>query len=120
MSDLRQAALQALEALRSEYPAVRLYAVQALEKALTEPEQEPVAWRLYKDGELYALRFEAEDRGPHYTWEPLYTAPTPRRPLTNEEISAIFDDTLEGGSFFDVALAVARAIERAHGIGGGE
>ena len=37
-----------------------------------------------------------------------------RKPLTDEDIYKILDDVLEGGSLVDVA----RAVERAHGIGG--
>ena len=48
-------------------------------------------------------------------WEgfvPLYTAPPHHKPLTEKEITNIFADVLQSGTFFDVA----RAIEAAHGI----
>jgi hypothetical protein len=46
---------------------------------------------------------------------PLYTAPPQRKPLTNEELDAlaIDEDGLPNSHF-----EFARAIERAHGIGG--
>lgn len=127
MSDLRQAAQQALdEMLRVNSAGIfegeLNEAITALRQALVEPEQKmtkqkPVAWT----DERGFIAYQADSFPRGTTVSPLYAhPPTPRKPLTNEEISAIFDDTLEGGSFFDVALAVARAIERAHGIGGGE
>ena len=45
--------------------------------------------------------------------EPLYTAPTPRKPLTEEEIEALWQNT---SPYYD-HQDFARAIERAHGIG---
>ena len=62
-------------------------------------QQKPVAFRLYKNGELYALKHEKDDRGLHYTWEPLYTSPPananagkPWVGLTDEEIYALTFD----------------------------
>ena len=51
-------------------------------------QQKPVAFRLYKNGELYALKHEKDDRGLHYTWEPLYTSPPASKPwveLTDDD-----------------------------------
>ena len=50
---------------------------------------------------------------------PLYAAPPQRQPLTEEEIVQIVRDEL-GYSIGSDDVAFARAIERAHGIGGGE
>ena len=51
---------------------------------------------------------------------PLYTAPPQRKPLTDEEIVRIFETPELAGTHFQTptlkAIAVARAIERAHGI----
>ena len=124
--NLRQAAQQALKEMDDHMYRADTHefyeAKEALRAALAEPEQEPVAWRLYKDGELYALKFEAEDRGPHYRWEPLYTAPTPRKPLTNAEIWNTYKNLwmfhpAEEPRLAGDVLKFARAIERAHGIG---
>ena len=110
MTNLRQAAQQALEALdrvMSHGSAVQ-EAKDILRAALAEPEQEPVAWR-YR-GNLH--EFDPSDwaEGPV---TPLYTAPTPRKPLTDEEIEALWQNT---SPYYD-PQDFARAIERAHGIG---
>jgi hypothetical protein len=55
--------------------------------ALAQPEQEPVTWRYD------------------------YTRLPQRKPLTDKEVYALVDATLEHGR-----CALARAIERAHGI----
>lgn len=71
-----------------------------------EPVQEPVAWMTpgqdlhLNNGE--GFRFS--------DWTPLYTAPPQRKPLTEEEISAI--DWKAGETLHDFA----RAVEQAHGI----
>ena len=90
-------------------------AITAIKEALAQPEQEPVAWLLYKNnhkesfwldkGDAYALELTPEHR-----WEPLYTTPPQRKPLTDEEIERIYDRY--GGNMTNCA----RAIERAHGI----
>jgi len=66
----------------------------------------------YNKARAQLWRNEAYKHGGHpLDWEPeLMVRP---KPLTEEEISKILDDVLEGGSLEDVA----RAIERAHGIG---
>lgn len=90
---LRQAAQQALEALKKSHPYSNSdrdldkhsEAIHALRTALAEQPAEPVAWiditdegqivsspRMYSDG-------SREER-------PLYAAPQPRRCLTDEEI----------------------------------
>lgn len=104
-----------------------------------QPESEPVVWqfRMRPDWVLdkdfwepwtNCTKEQAADyqRVPHlhdWTYESraLYTTPPQRKPLTEEEIallltqSAGVDLKLNGGD-----LLFARAIERAHGIGGEE
>lgn len=94
----------------------------ALRSALTEPEQKPVAWRVQRsDGqyELYFLKAAAERAAECYIKrppvEPLYTAPTPRKPLTEDEIAEASAGVL--GLPHEIKVELARAIERAHGIG---
>jgi len=86
-------------------------------KALAEPEQEPVAWMMVENkkyGDSVVLRknkpkaYNAE----WWTLEPLYTAPTPRKPLTDEALHQV----IRAGNY-DSMEQFARAIERAHGIG---
>ena len=97
--NLREAAQMALEALMKSQQHPLLpddceAAITALRAALAEPEQEP-------DGISWLKR----DSG-------YFTAPTPRKPLSEGEIYAAIQgiDSLR-------AVEVARAIERAHGIG---
>ena len=78
-----------------------------------KPVQEPVAWRFQSAVGGWAYGSEPP-LGSKYPAYPLYTAPPQRKPLTEEEIRQIALDTPIGGTNF------ARAIERAHGIGGDE
>jgi hypothetical protein len=98
MSDLRDAARQALEFVTSKqwgttpYMDVRVYEDAArlrdtLRAALEQPEQaEPVAW-MRPDETLCVVREVAEDEG----YQPLYTHPPRRewRGLTEEEIQSV-------------------------------
>lgn len=122
MTTLREAAQQALEALglaklngkAGLYPAEVeeiTDAITALRTALAEPVQEP-AYKVkitgrWHDAEPFAAAFSLPD-GEHL----LYTAPPQRKPLTEEEIDSIWDSEK---AFADI-YAIARAIERAHGI----
>ena len=98
MSDLRKAAEMALEALRNAeiVKMEQLNAMYALQEALAQPEQEPVAWgfRRIKDGVILDIKnadFEHEGYEEIYT-VPLYTAPPKREwvGLTDEEIEQCF------------------------------
>lgn len=125
--NLRQAAQQALEALendamqRTYAGGVRITnAAIALRAALAEPEQEPVAWMDIDDnGQRLTVRQWSDGNKDEV---PLYTAPTPRKPLTDEEMrecaQAMNAEPLAEG--WPELIKFARAIERAHGIGGGE
>ena len=116
MTTLREAAQQALEALEHHGGHLPWNAFVEVRKdlraALAEPVQEPVA---YVDQRIHGWPdcFVMEAAPPHTT--PLYTAPPPRKPLTQEELDelAMDEDGLPNSH-----LEFARAIERAHGIGG--
>ena len=91
-------------------------AITALRTALAEPEPEPVAWQ-WKDGTLTNDPDRADG-----TWTPLYAHPPQRKPLTDEEIELL---AVKHAPPIDPAFAkdddfieFARAVERAHGIGG--
>lgn len=122
--NLRQAAQQALEALEGladyRYTDRVKNTMASLRQALAEPEQEPVAWANMKDGEpvLLAISQHPEDRANWMNPVPLYTAPTPRKPLPTIEIIGMYNAQYDPDA--DDGLGFARAIERAHGIGGGE
>ena len=121
---LREAAQQALEALEQIRTPLRINtaldaydvsrAIAALRTALAEPEQEPVAWKDTTYGNLHHQNFGG--------CIPLYTHPPQRKPLTDEEIRDIAKQYALGLAFpYDGPTTpelFARAIERAHGIGG--
>ena len=75
-------------------------------------QQEPVAW-LSADciGERYLCFTKPKDNDPV---QPLYTTPPKREwvGMTDEEVSEVIDDVLEGGGWLDVARALEAAIKR--------
>lgn len=74
----------------------------------------PVAW-MDREGDIYPMP-EIEGWAPPHTM--LYTQPPQREPLTNEEVDALINSVDSLGIGRHVMHKVARAIERAHGIGG--
>ena len=112
--------------------------ITAIREALTQTEQEPVAWvnlnelseqiKRVNCGTVYGQPPEAVRFGWQSVYgqppeaqgsQPLYTTPPQRKPLTDWEISNVyFDATGQGLRLQDKALAhkFARAIEAAHGI----
>lgn len=128
--ELMQQALEALETLMIERGSVYHKAITALRERLAQPV--PVAFkdapeRIYLqvcEDDHCEVPFHEHDEK---TWcttkqNPLdvpyvradLAASPQRKPLSEEEITNIFADVLQSGTFLDVA----RAIERAHGIGG--
>ena len=126
MSNLREAAQAALEALetcdaahisdggRQWYDSKAVEAaIAALRAALSQPVQEPFGY-LWPTGRHPEFRFLQQKRD-GIDGMPLYTAPPQRLPLTDGEIHDCFqqrhrDRVVE-------RRMIARAIERAHGIG---
>ena len=93
----------------SQVEELLIAAEPALRAALAEPVQEPVAW-LYEAGTDRTLHWYK----PPLHGTPLYTAPPQRKPLTDDEVIA----AIKNISFNEMtAFNIARAIERAHGIG---
>lgn len=130
MSDLRTAAKQALEALEGEQPGWRTpaqeRAIVALRDALAQ-EDEPVAWAQLTVREIEECFRDANDdhiiaaRNVELMVEKKNAASPQRKPLMDEEIKNIYVSKhwYEIGEFtWGAAKVVARAIERAHGIGG--
>jgi hypothetical protein len=133
---LRQAAQRALKAMEDGEDRADMIefseALIALRAALAEPEQKPVAWKLVPveptnemlkamdecSTEGYDERLLAGHAASVYMAAvdvaPLYTAPIPRKPLTDEEIERA---CVPLGAAMLSFTEVARAIERAHGIG---
>ena len=78
----------------------------------------PIAWMVYTlDGKSAFVTDNPKDFTDTHRALPLYTTPPQRKPLTNEELDAlaIDEDGLPNSHF-----EFARAIERAHGIGGNQ
>ena len=85
---------------------------------------EPVAWLQIgvgdHEGTVIVTTTEPKTWNPAWwKFKPLYTAPTKRKPLTDDEISRI-DDATPFHENVEWEVRFARAIERAHGIGGEE
>ncbi len=104
-------------------------AYDALRLAIEQAErQEPVAWRefdgeggydyrTYDDNENFRDEYIKRNGQRYASWvEPLYAAPPQRQPLTDNSIAAIATE-INGSCHYD-DIQLARAIERAHGIGG--
>lgn len=85
---------------------------------LAEPEQEPVA----TVAEVHMSRYTIEwTNGPLPQGTALYTAPTPRRPLTRSEVRGLIESAgYENASAaeIDAFISGARHAEAAHGITG--
>ena len=79
-----------------------------------QPEQEPVAWVCYgsSDSEMHDVDFEQIDVDALPVGTMLYATPPQRKPLTDEEIKALFED----GLAFEHDTTIVREIEAAHGI----
>ena len=79
---------------------------------LLEQEQVPVAWmHTTGTGHVY---FRKKPQDKVYSPQPVYTAPPKREwvGLTDEEVSDVIDDVLEGGGWLDVSRALEAAIKR--------
>ena len=105
--------------------------ITAIKEALAQPEQEPVAVKHMMEWVDYLKR--KSDYGQHMRipsemsagacWELaieleqfINTTPPQRKPLTDEAIKQILDNSDEGQESAELVLAFARAIEAAHGI----
>jgi hypothetical protein len=103
-------------------------AITAINEALAQPEQEPVAW-MFQHDETGRMNYVSNDgihnpimfleMNPRYALVcPLYTAPPQRKPLTDEQVGEIYYGITHqratiSGSWIKT---FARAIEAAHGI----
>lgn len=92
---------------------LRNAAITALRAALEQPqvEQEPIAYEVVsKTGDYCLFRSTAVKKG-----DKVYAQPQPRQPLTPEAVNDLWIKHARSGAYIH---AFARAIERAHGIGG--
>ena len=103
---------------------------QQMTTELAEPVQEPVAWGVFVDDELFKpfnCKDEAVDwfqaqynHGSRYDYLvlPLYAAPQQRKPLSADQIRDAVNDRAFWATSKNFIFRIARAIERAHGITG--
>ena len=64
-------------------------AIHAIKEALSQPEQEPVAW-ITPDGEGFRIRFSPPVNDVPLGWDALYTTQPQRKPMTYEEIEDLY------------------------------
>jgi hypothetical protein len=108
-------ALEALEGLSEPYYVLK--AQDALRAAIEAAEkQEPVGEVLNERGEVDYISHVPPAGTPLYTTPPA----AQRQPLTDDEIDDIWNRYCDemGEASINDAYDIARAIERAHGIGG--
>ena len=107
---------QDLEALKKDWVNFG-YVTGKREQLLVQPEPEPVAWMSLEKGDVNKSRsyFEFVEKYQDENIVPLYTSPLTRKPLSLEELCKLYGDNVVEDIF-----TFARAIEKAHGIGGGE
>ena len=84
-------------------------------------EQEPVAWMWEENTSDGWVESADTDKPPENEYrrniQPLYLAPPKRKPLSDDEMRAIWKEGIRCEIPF---VEIGRAIEKAHGIGGGE
>jgi hypothetical protein len=125
MSKQREALQMALKAIESGGAVEDMMAAEkAIQEALAEPEQEPVAW-MCSDESMTHKGYSRFARNKNQLWNiPVYISPPTRKPLTDAEIDAeftrecyvsvTFADGTQGIALDKVtARDFARAIERA-------
>jgi hypothetical protein len=127
MTDLRDAARQALEAweyinkygfVLADYEGPMEQAITALKAALEQPEQEPVAWTTMPDADDWMFVSGTEKPPLPGEWHPLYTHP-PRRETEPafDALVAISLLTHLGGEVADYE-DVVEAVRRVHALNG--
>ena len=86
---------------------------------LSQDEQEPVAWLITHHENPPVLTFNRSDyQSERFVKTPLYAPPPKRQPLSEKEIEAIDKSIDKYMALKNAKLIFARAIEKAHGIGG--
>jgi hypothetical protein len=116
--------------LTSELWSVQEELQVEIKELLAQPEtnQEPVAWitewvqRYRHDATPIIDRAVSFTKGgapavPNPNYIPLYLAPPKQEPLSDEKMRAIWKEGIRGEIPF---VEIGRAIEKQHGIGGGE
>jgi hypothetical protein len=121
VSELHKAAEMALEELEYiRYGDQFRKTIDTLRAALAQPdpEPEPVAWMSTNKAWMWSNKDKIPER---WTGDviPLYARPPQRKPLTEEEIRNAINTFKTAKNLMGMNhIHVARAIEKAHGIGG--
>ena len=124
MTDLRQAALDAVKFLRTCRLGREAH-ITALEDALAAPQPEPVAYYNFQTHKMRWAKPTTYDQfvSVDVPELPLYTHPPQRQPLTDEQMREVlrqcpYDTNEVLRVRWLYAKDFARAIEKAHGIEG--
>ena len=104
-------------------PCPNCQTITAIKEALAHPEQEPVAWLQIglaplHEGDVIARTTKPTKWNPEWwRFEPLYTTPPQRKPLTNDAARKLWSH-IEGVTVSEAVmfLSVVRATEAVHGI----
>ena len=123
MTDLRQAAQMALDALDSDNPDIQLRAAVTLRAALAAPQPEPVAFYDFGNHRMRWAKPTTYDQlvSVDVPELPLYTHPPQRQPLSDTDILQGWKSAtklLMGVPTDQVVLSFGRWLEAMHGIGG--
>jgi acyl-CoA synthetase (AMP-forming)/AMP-acid ligase II len=82
---------------------------RAIQEALAQPVQEPVAW-ITPSGEGFRLRLAPPENDVPLAWDALYASPPQRQPLSDEQIIDLAvqwpAETNDWASHFDFARAI--------------
>ena len=92
-------------------------AVAALKQALEQPEPEPVAWGIANTRPTESnplMMVMLDEPPPSHLVIPLYISPPKREwhGLTDEDKQIAFDDTQEGGGFWEFADAIEATLRK--------
>ncbi len=94
--------------------------VTRYKELLAQPEQQPEAWIIVNRDTGYRIQvslFPDLYNKDMFEVIPLYTSPPKREPLNKEQYMKFFTDTYDS---VNPITDFVKAIEKAHGIGGGE
>jgi len=131
---LKRAVTGLLETRVTDISTKHKFLIDEIEALLDQPEQEPVAWmwtRNYEGGGYTNKVFEFLNDAEEYAKDsktlkspdiirPLYTAPPKREPLSTKQAEDLWETTFKSAVPYYIFDEICGAIEKAHGIGGGE
>ena len=121
LDEVRQETFRLMKDSQTLYSEKKVWeAIYTIKKVLAQPYQEPVAYGTWDTmlGKGHRMMMVRLDKGQDGCTVPLYTTPSQRKPLTDEEIDCLWSQSLadtEGETWLPLR-EFARAIEAAHGI----